>query len=327
LHGVSIRDEHLWNPDLYLSVTMLRRRLELFARERCRVLPFAEAVVRLRDGTLPRRSVAITVDDGGYDFMLRVVPVLEEYGVPALTYLSSYYSARQLPIFGLGASYLLWTMRSRSLTAWPEVGIAATVTLADPASRADVVSRLLRHAESRGMGGLEKDVLLQELAVRSGADYDRLARERLLHLMRPDELARVTRAGFGVELHTHRHRMPAEPEAFRAELRENRQFIEDATGIRPTHFCYPSGQYHARYLSILREEGVETATTCDVALASRRSPALLLPRFVDTSAKSEAVLRAVMNGVAQWAFRGVQVDPAAYQAAAAIDLSRGGPTR
>jgi peptidoglycan/xylan/chitin deacetylase (PgdA/CDA1 family) len=313
-HGVSIRDEHEWNPALYLSVPVLRRRLELFASEGCQVLPFGEAVHRLREGTLPPKSIALTVDDGGYDFFCRAVPVFEGYGVPALTYLSSYYSSHQLPIFGLGAGYLLWTVRQRHLPAWPEVGIDAEIVLADAGGRASAVNRLLQHATARGMGGAEKDLLLQELASRAGADYDRLVRERLLHLMRPDEVGSVARAGFGVELHTHRHRMPVEPEAFRTELRENRRAIEAATGARPTHFCYPSGHYGAKYLPVLREEGVETATTCDVALASAGSPALLLPRFVDTSTKSEAVLAGWLSGVSTWAHRRTRFDASAYHA-------------
>lgn len=314
-HGVSIRDEHEWNPSLYLSPERFRSRLELFAATGCRVLPFGEAVRRLQEGTLPARSVTITVDDGGYDFLCRAMPLFQQYGLPAITYLSSYYSLRQLPIFGLGASYLLWTVRGSRLPAWPEVGMPATQALADPAIRAGIVEQLLRHATAQGMGGMEKDALLQQLAERARADYGALVRDRLLHLMTPGEVGAAARAGFDIELHTHRHRMPESPEEFRSELRSNRAAIEAATGRRPVHFCYPSGYYAARYLPVLREEGVETATTCDVALASPSSPPLLLPRFVDTSQKAEPVLRAWLSGVATWAYRSNQFDPGAYRAA------------
>ena len=311
-HGVSIRDEHEWNPALYLSPRHFRERLELFARTGCNVLPFDEGIRRLREGALPPRSVVLTVDDGGYDFHCRAMPVFEEFGLPAITYLSSYYSSRQLPIFGLAASYLLWTVRGRQFGPWPEVGLSTSVDLADPSARAAIVMQLHRYATVRSMGGVEKDELVRQLADRARADYARLAAERLLHLMTPEEVGNASRRGFGIELHTHRHRMPDSPGDFRAELRENSAAIVAATGRRPVHFCYPSGFYAERYLPVLTEEGIETATTCDVALAAPSSSPLLLPRFVDTSQKSVAVLQSWMTGVANWAFRPNRFDPGAY---------------
>src|SRR6267378_4398499 len=86
----------------------LGRRLELLARNNCSVLPLREAVDRLARNDLPPRSVAITFDDGFYDFAVRAHPVVQEFGVPVTVYQTSYYSTFNRPIFDVACSYILW---------------------------------------------------------------------------------------------------------------------------------------------------------------------------------------------------------------------------
>ena len=63
-HGVSLADEHEWNPALYMPRHDFQRRLEMLRASRCALLPLGEAVQRLYAGTLPPRSVVMTFDDG-----------------------------------------------------------------------------------------------------------------------------------------------------------------------------------------------------------------------------------------------------------------------
>src|SRR2546421_8967612 len=81
-HGISLEDEHQWNPALYMAPEELDRRFSLVTAAGCRVLPFTEAIDRLYAGSLPPRSVAITFDDGTYDFYRKAVPVLQKHGFP-----------------------------------------------------------------------------------------------------------------------------------------------------------------------------------------------------------------------------------------------------
>ena len=63
-----------------------------------RVLPLGEAVTRLRAGTLPPRSAAITFDDGYADNAELALPVLRDEGLTATFFVASGYidKARQV---------------------------------------------------------------------------------------------------------------------------------------------------------------------------------------------------------------------------------------
>ena len=67
-HGVSLDDEHLWEGALYLSPETFRSRMRALKSFGAAVLPLGEAVERLYAGDLPDRAVALTFDDGAYDF-------------------------------------------------------------------------------------------------------------------------------------------------------------------------------------------------------------------------------------------------------------------
>ena len=88
-HGVSLDDEHEWNPTLYISARTLARRLDALRRLGCTVLSLPEAVDRLYEKSLPKRAVVLTFDDGYYDFKAKALPLLEARGYPATVYVAT----------------------------------------------------------------------------------------------------------------------------------------------------------------------------------------------------------------------------------------------
>src|SRR6476661_658915 len=75
-HGVALEDEHEWQPHLYMSAASFEARLEMIRRGGYAVLPLDEALTRLQRGSLPKRSVVLTFDDGYYNFYRQVYPAL-----------------------------------------------------------------------------------------------------------------------------------------------------------------------------------------------------------------------------------------------------------
>lgn len=297
-HGISIEREHEWWPELYMHPQLLEERLEKLAEAGARVLPLGEALRRLREGTLPPRSVVLTFDDGGYDFYLRARPILERYGYPATVYLSTYYCVRQAPIFSLTCSYVLWATASHRLDTAPVIGEPGTLDLTDGTGRERALERMFGFASGAGLDDEGKQELLQRLSAELGIDYGAIRRKRLLHLMSEGEVAEVARAGFDIQLHTHRHRSPASEAAYREEVRTNRQIVRRLTGREPVHFCYPSGRVSAERAAWLRDEGIRSATTCRPGLADRGDDPLRLPRLVDHASLSAEEFEAWVHGLA-----------------------------
>lgn len=296
-HSLALDEENLWRPALFLAPGRLRERFEMLKQGGYHVLPLAEGLERLRRNDLAPRSVALTFDDGSCDFHKLAYPLLREYGFPATVYQTTHYCSRRMPIYSLICSYMLWKKREAVLSAAPSIGIAGDIRLDTAENRQLALGQIVAFADREQLSTEQKNQLAADLARRLGVDYEDLLRRRILQLMTPEEIAELAAAGINFELHTHRHRTPRDRALFIKEIRDNREALEALTRTRPTHFCYPSGDYDLMFLPWLAEEGIVSATTCDPGLTCVRSRPLLLPRFIDTTAQTELEFESWLTGV------------------------------
>lgn len=290
-HGLSKLDEHRWRPGLYITPQLFRRRLEVLAELGCTVLALDDALARLRSGDLPPRSVVITFDDGFSDFATHAVPILKEFGFPASLYLTTYHVDDQHPLYNLTVSYLLWKSRGRGrrLPDGTPIGNDVEAELA--------AQSMVRDAIADGLSTLEKDGRARELAAFLGHDYDEFCGRRMLCLMSPDQVKEASRSGIAIEAHTHRHRTPDDLDLMTRELRDNIKRIEQITGRRPVHFCYPNGVLNSKYFPLLEQEGFRSATTCERALATRKGHRYAIPRWLDKQKHTESHYRGWLSGL------------------------------
>jgi peptidoglycan/xylan/chitin deacetylase (PgdA/CDA1 family) len=296
-HGISLGDEHEWRPYLYIRPKQLDRRLEILRRGKYSVLPLAEALERLYRKDLPERSVALTFDDGGYDFYRQAYPRLKQAGLPVTVYLTTYYNALGLPIFSLICSYMMWKARGQGTVDLREFGVPLTVVLESAEVRQTAVDQIVAWADGQDIHGAEKNEIAARLAQRLSIDYPELTGKRILQLMNQREVKELASAGMDFQLHTHRHRTPLSENLFRKEIAENRERIVQMTGRQVKHFCYPSGAYRPEFLKWLAAEDIVSATTCDTGMATYESNPLLLPRLVDTSGRSDLEFESWVNGI------------------------------
>jgi hypothetical protein len=206
---------------------------------------------------------------------------------------------------------MLWKRRSVPLDNGAEMGLDQPMDSGTETGRRRIVRKLVVRSEAENMTGAQKNKLAAQLAGLLGIDYEELLSKRILQLMNPGEIAELAAEGVDFQLHTHRHRTPSDEPSFRKEIQDNRRRIQEITSVRALHFCYPSGVYEARFLPWLKAEEILSATTCDNGLATPQTNPLLLPRFVDTSAKSTLEFESWVTGVGSLlAFR--QTAPQTY---------------
>jgi peptidoglycan/xylan/chitin deacetylase (PgdA/CDA1 family) len=296
-HGISIDDEHLWAPGLYVTPEAFEARLEILRRRRCSVLSLQEGLTRLYDRTLPPRSVVITFDDGNFDFRSQAMPRLQAFGFPATVFLTTYYSDVNVPVFPLVLSYVLWKSSGRTSAFTLPTGEACVLDTSSQQERLRTFEEVTISAQSAGLSAQEKDVIAERVARALGVDYSAIRRRRILHLMNADEVAGIAAAGYDVQLHTHRHRSPPDRVVYGAEITQNRDRIAEITGARPRHFCYPSGAWAPKFAEWLREEGVVSAVTCEPGLATPRTDPFRLPRLLDHSHLTALEFEAWVTGI------------------------------
>jgi len=302
-HGLSVKDEHEWNPLLFMTPAVFRERMRILKASGCTVLPLSEAVARLYADDLPPRSVVITFDDGFRNFYDRGYPILAEYGYPATVYLTTFYCDYNEPICLLSCSYLLW--KGRHLTLQPDetLGFGMPMDLRTSAGREGALNAIRECIARQSLSVEQQTGLLERLARHVSVDWKEFLSKRLLHLMSHDEVAHVSSGGVNVEMHMHYHCSPEDRESYLRDIAKNRRRIEEITGCSPTHFCYPSGNHRLETLSWLQEDGIVSATTCDLDLASPMDHPLLLPRFLDHSGITSIEFESWVAGIGSFLTR------------------------
>ena len=296
-HGVALEDEDKWRPNLFMTAAFLERRLKILQEGGYNVLPLAEGLRRLSSGELPPRSVALTFDDGDYDFYSKAFPLLKSRGFPVTVYQSTYYSDYPRPVFNLICSYMLWKHGGLLGDKGRKLGLDVYMDLRTETGRALVLEALMSKAQKENLTGKQKDELAERLAELLGIDYEQLIAKRMLQLMNHQEIKQLATQGVDFQLHTHRHRTPDDAALFQKEIRDNRESLYKITGSVASHFCYPSGVHKMKFLPWLEQEKIISATTCESGIAAADSEVLLLPRFVDTSARTSTEFEGWLSGV------------------------------
>ncbi|MCC6955127.1 MAG: polysaccharide deacetylase family protein [Deltaproteobacteria bacterium] len=87
-------------PGMYVRPETFRMHMGVLARD-ANLLPLDELVSMISQRRrIPRRSVAVTFDDGWYDNLAYAVPILREYRIPATIFLATSF---------IGSSAMFWT--------------------------------------------------------------------------------------------------------------------------------------------------------------------------------------------------------------------------
>lgn len=220
------------------------------------VLPFTEAVRKLKSGSLPRRSACITFDDGYANNCELAAPVLQSVGVPATFFVAG----------GAVDTGVMWNDL-----------VIESVAHSGSNERAEELAAIL--------GGLKYspvderwDAAMEMYRNMADADLPRL-------MMTRDEVADLSRQGFEIAGHTINHPILKEltNDEARREIEECATWIRDVTGNAPTSFAYPNGipgqDYTSEHSTMVREAGFEAAASTQWAVAHPGTDCFNIPRL------------------------------------------------
>jgi peptidoglycan/xylan/chitin deacetylase (PgdA/CDA1 family) len=299
-HGFGTQSDIEFSPGLFMRLGTIRARFELVRRSGYKVMPLGAAVEALQAGRLPRLPLVITFDDGFYSNLAGSRALMEEFGLPLTLYVTTYYVAKKTPIFSHAVRYLFFKTRCAmlNLTALPahtRSALPDTLDLSDHACSERIMACLIVDGETN-MNVEERVELCRELGRRLGVDYETLSVERRLSMLSPEEIRELSDLGVDIQLHTHRHVLPADPEALRREIEENRALLEAATGSHCDHLCYPSGIYSESQWPTLQQLRIRSATTCEPGLNARDTPPYRLSRFLDFEHLTDLEIDAALSG-------------------------------
>lgn len=308
-HGFALGDEAQFRSKLFITAATFERRLALLQRQGYRVIGLDEAVSSLAGDRLPSAAVVITIDDGYASTLSVAGPLLKRHGFPATVYLTTYHMVKQTPVFDLALAYMVWkSALPGARLHWPDAQSMLSLDLKDGAARSRSAATLV--ALGKAMPSEDERLEFSAAVGRALAvDHAAVVRAGAFRLMSMDEARQLPQWGLDVGLHTHRHQFPADNEAVcRSELAQNRELIAQELGLRPRHFCYPSGEYSAAQWPWLADMGLASATTCDTGLARPGDPPFGLKRFLDGESVSELEFEAEISGFSELLRAALQVD-------------------
>ncbi|MEI6535305.1 MAG: polysaccharide deacetylase family protein [Verrucomicrobiaceae bacterium] len=264
------------------------------------VLPLAQIVDHLKEGIpLPKRSVAITFDDGYESNYQLAFPILRQYSLPATVFLTTGFIDRTERLWFHRLECALLNSRSKSVSHEK-----SNLKLDSTAARAHALSVLAAHLKS--LPQEEMTSALEEIESRldsSSPDLPTALNPMSWNQVREMRDSRLI--DFGA--HTHRHLILGRctTETARTEITQSRNRIQAELGAAPNLFAYPNGQpgdYHAVTAALLDEAGFNAAVTMSPGFAKSGSNLFTLPRYgaPESVHETEATVSGTFETLKEW---------------------------
>lgn len=295
-HGFALADECRWRAPLFVTEQTFRRRLTYLKRCGFNVLPLREAMKGFDCGQLPELPTVVTIDDGFAGVYLKAAKPLKDARIPATLYVTTYYVVHPVPVYRLVVSYMFWkTSCSEIDLARLNIGMAGRVRLTDAKQAKQTVWDITLFGE-QNCTEAQRAEILDRLGDALDVSHSEIVRSRMLSLATESELRELAALGIDIQLHTHRHRLPEDPEVIQRELADNREVLGRIVEGPLRDFCYPDGTWSERHWPALEKAGIATAVTCVSGLCDASSPRLGLPRLLDGEDLSQIEFEAMVSG-------------------------------
>ena len=238
------------------------------------VIPLAEGVQRLINGSLPPAAAAITFDDGYRDNLEVAAPILKRRNLPATLFVASGFVDGGIMFNDMVIEAIRRT--SMPVLELAELGIAP-LPLGSWVERRDAVSRLL--PAIKHLPAPRRGEVVASLGVRAQVTLpDDL-------MMTKKQLRDFAGLGFEIGAHTENHPILAvlpDDHAYR-EITRGREQLEDMIDKRVGLFAYPNGRwgkdFDERHVAMAKACGFDAAFSTEPGVCCKRCDLWSLPRF------------------------------------------------
>jgi peptidoglycan/xylan/chitin deacetylase (PgdA/CDA1 family) len=297
-HGFSVDNQHEISPQMFMRAAVFERRMRTLKRRRIPVISLDEAVRRLVSGDIRNAETVITLDDGWKSNLTIAAPILKRYGYPACVYVTTEHLTAGADVFNVTLCHLI---RRSPKTTVHLAGLHPKMDgvydlRKDPAA---TTLALINAAEEAFPRLAERQAYLEPIAAALEVDLRTLLQSEGLRLLSRDEILEWYSKGFDVQLHTHSHRLPDQDfQSMAAEIRMNRDALQEILGKESLHFCYPGGIYSPMHPEWLKRLGLLSATTCEPGLNPPGSSPMLLKRYLDSDRTTDIRFEAEVCGFA-----------------------------
>lgn len=297
-HGAALDNENAFRGGLFVTPALFESRMDYLHKRGYPVVTLDEALEGLYgNATLPSCATVITIDDGWLGTATKMADILQRFSFPATLYLSTYYVAKQTQVFGVAVDYVLWSAEPQTIDLrLIDSRLSGTFATNDQGERTAASEALWRFADTLPTAA-DRQALLKATCGVVGLDIERITAPRLLSFMNDDEVRATQSCGVDVQLHTHRHQFPDDdPLQARAEIEDNRQYLQKIVANDLVHFCYPSGEYDTSQFPLLEELGIRSATTTKGGFNTPKTHRFEMTRFLDSEYVTALEFEAEMSG-------------------------------
>jgi len=258
-HSVNDRQCPYVYPDNIVSVETFERQIRYLAREK-NVISLGDLVERVRNrGALPPHTVAITFDDGYYDFYATAYPLLKRDGLPCTLFLAT-------KLLGTGetkwedtVTHMINSASSGVLTLRLD-GQDRTWILTTSRKRRDCIIELVDALHNAGdaRSHVLREVERQVSPSKGTPQRVMMRWEEVLELAADSHLA------FGCHSHSHLNLGDVSPYQAKGEIETSKELIERHLQRECRLFCYPFGKkssFTPRVKTLLKALGFTAAVT------------------------------------------------------------------
>ena len=296
-HRVARPDMDIW--ELAVSPAHFQQQLRVM-QQVGNVIPAAELIERLQNGTLKKNSIVITFDDGYIDNFTHASPLLSKYQLPATFFIISENAALAREFWWDELASLL--LLSKKLPALFSLAICAEIIEANltyeqyltnelqqkhqqwkassevpPSRRAQLFYELWLHLKT--LASSKQQQLLHQIRV--WANLHAVVRPDYLTITRSQLQELNANPLFTIGAHTVTHPALAYQQVAlqHHELVTSKQELEQAIGQKVALLAYPFGSYNAATITTAAEVGFSAAFTTEAKTVTKKTECHQVGRF------------------------------------------------